>query len=194
MTSKHTSQNPWDRRYQTSTAPGQPCEVLRQNLHLLPDSGTSLDLACGLGANALCLAEQGLDSHGWDNSSVGLQKLAAFAAQKNLSITTLQRDVEQQPPAPLSFDVIVVSQFLYRTIFPDLIHALKPNGLLFYQTFHQHKVSASGPSRTEYLLTRNELLQQLGELTVVYYREDSRIGKLQQGLRDCSYFVGQKPA
>ena len=182
----------WDQRYQDSTAPGEPCWVLQNNLHLLPPTGRGLDLACGLGANALLLARRGLDSHAWDSSSVALKKLEDFASSKQLAVNTLQRDVETNPPEPHSFDVIIVSQFLYRPIFHALITALKPGGLLYYQTFHTKKVSEYGPSNPDYLLQPGELLQQLADLQLVFYREDADIGRADQGLRDCSYFVGRK--
>lgn len=193
-----TTLSKWDQRYQQSTSPGTPCRVLAENLHLLPQRGKALDLACGLGANALCLATQGrdvqdLEVHAWDSSAVALEKLAGFAATQNLTVHTLQRDVETSPPEAGSFDIIVVSQFLYRPIMPTLTAALRPGGLLFYQTFHQNKLATKGPSSPDYLLTRNELLCSFRDLLTVYYREDHQAGDLQQGLRDCSYYIGQQP-
>ncbi len=185
-------ENKWDKRYSKSTQAGDACWVLSNNLHLLPAEGKSLDLACGLGANALHLAEQGLQSYAWDSSSVALEKLSLFAEQQSLTVHTEQRDIEQQPPEPESFDVIVVSQFLYRPIFPALIKALKPNGLIFYQTFHRNKIDQHGPSNPEYLLASNELLQLLPSLELVFYREDGSTGNLEQGLRNISYYVGRK--
>jgi tellurite methyltransferase len=38
-----------------------------------------------------------------------------------------------------AFDVIVVSRFLDRTLSDAIIDALKPDGLLFYQTFTRDK-------------------------------------------------------
>ncbi|WP_101758680.1 bifunctional 2-polyprenyl-6-hydroxyphenol methylase/3-demethylubiquinol 3-O-methyltransferase UbiG [Oceanicoccus sp. KOV_DT_Chl] len=192
MTDSSAITNKWDQRYQHKTRAGDPCWLLRNNLHLLPSTGSSLDVACGLGANALCLAAQGLQSHGWDISTVALEKLTEFAQQQSLAVTTLQRDIEQQPPAANSFDVIVVSHFLYRPIMADLVAALKPGGLLFYQTFNQNKTTAAGPSSATYLLTPNELLTLLSPLQLHFYREDGRTGQLDSGLRDCSYFIGKK--
>lgn len=185
--------NKWDQRYQSRTEPGEPCWVLQHNQHLLPASGRALDLACGLGANALLLAENNLQTHAWDNSVVALQKLSECAAQQQFTIQTLQRDVEQNPPEPESFDVIVVSQFLYRPIFSALVKALKPGGLLFYQTFHRLKQSPSGPSNPDFLLAPGELLRVFADLQLLFYREDADVGDLTKGLRDCSYFVGSKP-
>ena len=96
-------QDKWDKRYSHSQAPGDCCRILRDYNHLLPRQGNSLDLACGLGANALYLAEKGLESHGWDLSPVALNKLQGFANDRQLKVTTLQRNVEDLPPAPQQF-------------------------------------------------------------------------------------------
>ena len=182
----------WNQRYRNSENAGEACWVLKNNCHLLPKNARSLDLACGLGANALLLARYGLESHGWDLSTQALEKLSTFAKAQQLSVCTKQRDVEQQPPEANSFDIIVVSQFLYRPIFPALINALKPKGLLFYQTFHQLKQGNLGPNTQKFLLQPNELLSLLSPLRLVFYREDSTIGQTDLGLRDCSYFIGQR--
>jgi SAM-dependent methyltransferase len=198
MAENKNAQHKWDRIYQQRTEPCKPCWVLANHTHLLPtkqqdsDLISSLDLACGLGANSLLLAEKGLDSHAWDVSSVALDQLQSLAEQQSLSVTTLQRDIENHPPPPNHFDVIVVSQFLYRPIFPAIIAALKPGGLLFYQTYHQQKVTEHGPSNQKFLLAPNELLSLLADLELVFYREDARQGNLSLGLRDCSYYIGRK--
>lgn len=51
----------------------QPSQVLLDNSHLLPASGRALDLACGLGANALYLAKRGMTTSAWDLSPVQLR-------------------------------------------------------------------------------------------------------------------------
>lgn len=184
----------WDNRYTGAKTPGEPCWVLQHNQHLLPvHPGRSLDLACGLGANACLLAELGFESHAWDLSTVAIEKLQGFAQAQQLTVHTLQRDVESQPPEPQQFDLIIVSQFLHRPSCQALINALKPGGLLYYQTFHQQKLSANGPSSPDFLLAPNELLHLFNELTLLYYREDARAGNLCLGKRESSYLIGQKP-
>lgn len=182
----------WDKRYQNISGEITAAEVLSENLHLLPESGDALDLACGRGGNALLLAEHGLNTHAWDISSVALDAVAAEARKQNLSITTRWQDVEQTPPAEISFDVIVIGYFLDRTICRDLVDALKPGGVLFYQTFCRDKLSGRGPNKAEFLLARNELLELFKSLSVLYYREDNRSGNLDFGQRDTAAFIGIK--
>lgn len=185
--------NKWDRRYQFSREVGEACWVLQNNRHLLPGRGSALDLACGLGANALFLAGHGLDTQAWDSSTVALKKLSEFAAERSIDVNTQLRDVEREPPAPETFNVIVVSQFLYRPLFPALVDALVPGGLIFYQTYHQQKQSGHGPSNPDFLLEPGELLHRFAALQTVFYREDGQFGNAEEGLRDLSYYVGAKP-
>jgi len=66
--------------------------------------------------------------------------------------------------------VIVVSRFLDRGLCPALAHALKPGGLLFYQTYTID--SSEGPGNPAYRLQRNELLRLFPDLQVIFYREE----------------------
>jgi len=182
----------WDQRYQMRQDPGEPCWVLANNLQLLNPGGQCLDLAAGLGANALLLASLGFTTEAWDISPVALDKLEQWARERDYPLRTRIVDVEQQPPQVASFDVIVVSQFLHRPLFPALIAALRPGGLLFYQTFHQQKTSGSGPSSADYLLAPGELLTLTAALRPLFYREDGCTGDLERGLRDCAYLVAVK--
>lgn len=184
----------WDRIYREHEgSPSQPAEVLRQNQHLLPASGRALDLACGLGANSLLLAEAGLDVLSWDISPVAINKLSSLAAERGLSINAEVVDVEQQPPQAQSLDVLVVSHFLSRKLVPSLIAALKPGGLVFYQTYCQEKVFQRGPSNPDYLLKDNELLALFAGLKLRVYREESRLGEHEKGWRDQAMLVAEKP-
>ena len=58
-----------------------------------------------------------------------------------------------------------------------MIAALKPGGLLFYQTFVKAKVDDSGPDCADFLLDENELLQMfVPPLLLRVYREEGRLG------------------
>ncbi|MEH6548573.1 MAG: class I SAM-dependent methyltransferase [Pseudomonadales bacterium] len=185
-------QGQWDSRFENATEPGTPCTVLADNLHLLTKPAVALDLACGLGANALLLAEQGLDTHARDISTVALGKLQQFCSSRDLTITTQQQDIEQSSLEENRFDVIVISHFLYRPLCEKLIAALKPGGLIFYQTFTTQKPADRGPSSEKFLLAPNELLSLFSPLRVVFYRENGKIGDNAAGDRYCAQFIGQK--
>lgn len=184
----------WQRRYQNTTARPQPARVLTENSHLLPAGGEALDLACGLAANAVFLVERGLQTTAWDQSSAAIEQVVDYARQQQLDINVRVRDVVAEPPPAASFDVIVVSRFLHRALCPAIARALKPGGVLFYQTFSAHKISDSGPSNPDYLLADNELLDLFAGLQIRVYREEKRLGYLGDGFRDQVMLVAEKPA
>jgi len=182
----------WDDRYTKNNDMPQACQVLREFSHLLPSQAAALDVACGLGGNALLLSKLGLDTTAWDLSSVGIEKLNHLAEQQAMNITAQVHDVVAEPPEENSFDVIVVSYFLEREIFPALFAALKPNGLMFYETFIVDKPAGTGPSNPDYLLKQNELLSLCDGLVVRAYREEGMVGNVVEGTRNVAMLVGQK--
>ena len=182
----------WDARYREGGADGAAARVLAENVHLLPASGVALDLACGTGGNAMLLAARGLEAHAWDISPVAIERVRARAEREGLAVDAVVRDVEEAPPEAGSFDVIVVSRVLERGVAPRLVAALRPGGLLFYQTFVRDKVADVGPSNPVYLLEDNELLRLFFGLRVRVYRDEGRVGGSTHGFRNEAMLVGEK--
>jgi len=183
----------WDARYRAAdTVRPRAARVLLDNIHLLPTSGTALDLACGLGGNALLLAERGLQVQGWDFSAAAIVALDASARAASLPLTAIVRDVLAEPPAAASFDVIVVSHYLERSLAGALVAALRPGGLLFYQTFTRARVDDSGPRNAAFRLADNELLQLFSALRLRVYREEGGVGDNAQGFRNEAMLVAQR--
>ncbi|MDX5333253.1 MAG: class I SAM-dependent methyltransferase [Gammaproteobacteria bacterium] len=184
----------WEARYrEADPAAARPAEVLTAHVHLLPAQGEALDLACGLGANARLLAGRGLRTHAWDRSSTAIDRLSALAHAQGLPIQARVRDVVAEPPPAGTFDVIVVAHFLERALFPALAAALRPGGLLFYQTWTREAVSGRGPANPAYRLESGELLRAFAGLRVLAYREEGRVGDAASGLRDQAWLVAMRP-
>lgn len=183
----------WNERYRAASREPQASQVLSENLHLLPGNGRALDLACGSGGNAILLAQQGLKVDAWDIADVAIAALQEMALKRQLSIRAEVRDVEADPPGPGTFDVITVSYFLDRGLVPALMAALKPGGLVYYQTFSRQCVSGRGPKRAEFRLADQELLRLFSGLQVLFYREEGCVGDVQNGLRDEAMYIGRKP-
>ncbi len=187
-----SSQEKWDAVYTQREADSTAAKVLVEYKHLLPPSGKAMDLACGLGANAKLLAECGLDVDAWDLSVVAIDKLQQEAQEQKLAINAQVHDVIKSPPHAQSLDVLVVSFFLDRELCQQLKDALKPGGLLFYQTYSREKVTQLGPSNPDYLLEDNELLSLFSGLKVRVYRDESVLGDHQQGFRNQAFLVAEK--
>ncbi|MGH8119701.1 MAG: class I SAM-dependent methyltransferase [Gammaproteobacteria bacterium] len=170
----------------------EPVQVLRDYRHLLPREGEALDLACGTGANALFLARHGLVTSAWDISDQAISVLRTRASENNLILKTRICDVTDTCLPEQGFNVITVSYFLERTLFPAILNALRPGGLLFYQTWLRERITDKGPRNENYRLGTNELLQLCSGLHIILYREEGLIGDPGRGLRDEAMLIGQR--
>jgi len=185
----------WDQAYQQADySTAAAATVLSDNSYLLPVSGgDALDLACGRAGNAQLLANRGFAVDAIDISSVVLDGLASYSLDNKLHIDTILRDVETDGMPEKKYDVIVVSYFLNRELFPQILDSLKPGGLLFYQTWSQLKVTDAGPSNPDFRLKAGELLDLCCSLQIILYRENGKLGKTDTGLRNEAMIIGQKP-
>ena len=111
-----------------------PASWLVDHAAMLPREGRALDVACGRGRNAIWLAEQGLTTLAVDRNEEAVRDLNESARAKGLPLTAIVRDLESGPASlpHLVYDVIVVVHYLHRPLFPALIEALAPGGVLVY--------------------------------------------------------------
>lgn len=184
----------WDQRHAEAEDIGAVPAVLRLHGDWLPRGGRALDLACGRGAAALWLAERGLDVTAWDYSAVAVDRLATEAARRGLNLAAQVRDVTAAPPPAAGFDLIVVSHFLERDLCPAIAAALRPGGLLCYQTFGPLVAGAAGPSNPAFRLQANELLRLFPTLLVRSYREPGELAPANDELRGLAMLVAQREA
>jgi len=181
----------WDTHY-AKVGDSSAMRAVADNLHLLPQQGLGLEIACGLAANSFAIAQQGIHMEAQDISPVAVERVNQQAKALNLPVTANASDVVSNPPAPAHYDVVVVGRFLDRSLIPALVDALKPGGLMFYQTFTQTRVNEGGPKKDEWRLADNELLRLFAELQVLVYREEACVGDTQRGFRNEALFVGRK--
>lgn len=167
--------NRWNRKYREraleragGTAPVfPPHEPLLERVATRLDGGDVLDVACGLGQNAMWLAARGHRVVGVDGSEVALRMAARESARRALPVRWLCADLEYFTPAVDSVDLIVVVRFLDRTGLPRLLRALRPGGLLFHLTFNVNRLAEDPRFNRHYLLERGELRRLLDALEVL---------------------------
>jgi dihydroneopterin aldolase len=168
--------------HQLSQIEPKPAPFLAEQLHRLP-KGRTLDVAAGSGRHSLFLAAQGYHVDAIDRDEAALSQLSASARTKTLpSIKTRMIDLEQ--PAPFDpgfghevYDVVTVFFYLHRPLFPFLIDALKPGGVLIYETFTiDNYVHHKHPRRWEFCLSHNELLRMTSTLQILHYDEGAHDG------------------
>ena len=143
-----------------------PSPWLQRWGHLIPANSHVLDVACGAGRHMRWMHDLGHRVLGVDASREALALAGAYGE-------TLLADLENAPwPLPgRTFDAVVVTHYLWRPLWPFLISALAPGGVLIYETFAQGQQTVGRPSRAEFLLAPGELLQLSAGLRTIAYED-----------------------
>jgi SAM-dependent methyltransferase len=135
-----------------------PALWIDQHLPSAAPGGTALDLACGTGRHTSLLLARGYKVTAIDREIARLGDLAR-------KVEAIQADLEDGSPWPFAgpppgrqFDVIVVTDYLHRPLFPSIAAALAPGGLLLYETFAVGNEKYGKPSNPNFLLRDGELL------------------------------------
>lgn len=162
----------WNARYREgSHAAAEPSPSLVEIEALLPLRGRALDVAGGAGRHALWLARRGYEVTIVDISDVGLRIAEERAREEGLSISTWRADLatESVPFGP--WDLILVSHYLDRALFPALVDALSPSGLLVVLHPTKRNLERHEKPGAPFLLEEGELLRLAGALSVVKWDE-----------------------
>lgn len=143
-----------------------PSPWVRRWTHLVPAGAPVLDVACGQGRHMRWFRDRGHPVTGIDRAP------EAVAAVQDLG-EALQADIEGGPwPLPgRSFGAVVVTNYLWRPLFPALLAALAPGGVLLCETFAIGNETVGRPARAEFLLQTGELLRLAAGLRVVAYED-----------------------
>ncbi len=138
--------------------------------HLVPPQGAVLDIACGQGRHMKWFADSGHRVTGVDRSPEAVQAASHFGE-------VVLADIENGPwplmqgDQPRQFDAVVVSNYLWRPLFPLITQSLAPGAVLIYETFASGNETVGRPSRADFLLQPAELLRAFGNLHVVAFEE-----------------------
>ena len=134
--------------------------------HLVPAGGAVLDLACGRGRHLRWFASRGHPVLGVDRDPEALAGLQGVGE-------TLQADIENGP-WPLAgrrFAAVVVTNYLWRPLFPHVLDCVDEGGVLLHETFAAGNETVGKPSRPDFLLQPGELLRAYPGLRVVAFED-----------------------
>jgi SAM-dependent methyltransferase len=155
-------------REATIAEPEAPAAWIMRFAPLIPCGRPVLDVACGAGRHARLFLERG---HPVTAVDVDTGPITALRRYPGLGV--VQADLESGGPWPFpgrEFAGVVVTNYLWRPLFPHLIDALAPGGVLLYETFAVGHAAYGKPARPEFLLRPGELLDLVrGRLQVVAY-------------------------
>lgn len=151
---------------------GSPSSWVQRFAPVIPHGGTVLDFASGRGRHARLLATLGYHVEAVDRNTEALASLAGIAG-----ITTREADLEDGswPYGADCFDGIIVTNYLFRPTLDKLLSALKPGGVLIYETFMVGNELFGKPSNPEFLLRPGELLDVVRPALAVVAFEQGRV-------------------
>ena len=142
----------WDEKYSKKTKIPEEAIPLVQNYVELAPGKQALDLACGMGRHSKYLASKGFTVDALDISSVAISHLQGLP---NIYAKEVDFDTYALPKE--KYDLIVCVYFLKRSLFAQMIDALKPNGILLMETFLHDEENEREPSNPAFLLNEGEL-------------------------------------
>jgi SAM-dependent methyltransferase len=156
-----------------------PARWVVDHQDLLPLSGDALDVACGRGRHAFWLAAQGFVVRAVDRSRDAVDEVNAAARRLRLAVRAEVVDLEAGAPdlGVAAFDVVVATNYLHRPLFPSLLVALRPGGVLVYETFTRAQALRGKPTNPAFLLEPGELRRLVEPLTILAWREGEDEGR-----------------
>jgi SAM-dependent methyltransferase len=150
----------------------RPSEWIRRFAPLVPAGARVLDLACGAGRHARLFAERGCGVVAVDRAPA-LEPGGPHRALIEVRVADLEQDT--WPLAGERFDAVVVTNYLHRPLFPHLLAALAPRGLLLYETFAAGNAAFGKPGNPDFLLAPRELFDAFGPALRVIAFEDGYV-------------------
>jgi len=160
-----------------------------------------LDLACGSGRNGLYLIENNISVTFADVNGESLeqieQTLTALDEDKQKLAQCWQVDFEQESTSPLkgkSFSAVMVFRYLHRPLFEQIKQAIKPGGMIVYETFTVQQAQFGRPKNPMFLLKPAELVELFSDWKILHsfegVVEDSQTNNSKQAI---AQIVAVKP-
>jgi tellurite methyltransferase len=131
----------WDSRWSTAEGRAEWLDPDPEVIALVPEltaraARRVLDLGCGVGRHALCLAERGFSVEALDGSAAGLAFAGDAARRRGLELGLHQGEADALPFPDASFDFVLSWNVIYHGAPHEIAHriaeirrVLRPGGL-----------------------------------------------------------------
>ena len=146
-----------------------PSAWIRRWAHLVKPNGTVLDVACGHGRHTYYFHQLGHPVTVLDRSQADIESIAIDARVCEKVVADIENDA--WPLAGRDFDAVVVTNYLWRPLFPNLLASMAARGVLMYETFAAGNETVGRPSRPDFLLQPGELLEICKDLRIVAFED-----------------------
>jgi SAM-dependent methyltransferase len=132
----------------------------------------AIDLAMGRGRHTQLLARAGFRTFGVDVKLDAVREAAARARADSLIVRGWCADLRETPLPGGFFDVVLITRYLQRDLFPAIRETVKAEGVVLYETFTvNQRLHGFGPTSPDHLLRPGELRQFFDGFDVMFYEE-----------------------
>lgn len=170
----------------------EPSPLLCENISVFA-TGRALDIASGIGRNAVFLADRGFRVDAVDNSRVGLLMAKDLMREKNVRVNLIFADLENYVIKPERYNLIINFYYLHRALFPDMTAGLKSGGYLVFESLTTGDAGFSESKNPDYYLEPNELFDMVSGhniYRIIFYREtDIPLGNI---MRSVAQVIAEK--
>jgi len=153
--------------------------------------GRALDLACGEGRNAVCLAEQGWQVTGIDFSEVALEKARHFAEDRGVRVDWVSADLLEYVLPAEAFELVIVFYLQMplerlRPILARVAKAITPGGTFLLVGHDSSNLTHGygGPRDPAALYTADDVLPALVGLEIERAEPVVRTVETDEGVRE----------
>jgi tellurite methyltransferase len=141
--------------------------------------GKALDIACGLGGNSLFLAKMNYQVQAVDISDIAIAYIQEQTAKRKLSIDPQKcdlTDLNKLQWSSDSFNLVVITYYLDRELFPIVKRIIAENGYFFMETYFQSQQDNQTISN-QYKLRPQELRSEFEDWKILFYEENEQEGR-----------------
>lgn len=161
----------WNQRYaEDSFRKGNPVTLLENWIGEIP-RGKALDIACGMGRNAIFMAQAGFAVDALDISLEALNRARQNAEDQGLDIDWIEHDFDQPYRFDTDYNLIVVMWYVDLPLVSQLCNCLAPGGYLVCEEHLLTDQHVAGPTSPSYRVGPGQLRQAVSTLDVLIYEE-----------------------